>query len=109
MKQTQKFVVDVTISQIYGSDKGKVLGYARVIGTGYWDKNYQEDWDNQECELDSIASFDIDDVILKVGTKEQNVTLAYRACKDLGDTFAENIDKATLGHMQYLFCDTHHY
>lgn len=88
---------------MYGSYKGKVLGYAQVKGIGYWHEAYQEDWDNQQCDLEDIASFDVESVLLQANGTEQDATLAYRMGKTLGDTLAECIDNGTLAHMEYLF------
>jgi hypothetical protein len=109
-KQSKRFTVDVTLSKQYGSDKGKVIGYARVSGVGYWDKNYQTDWDAKDCELEDIASFDVESVLLKVGTTEENGRLAYDIDKALGGDFHEAIDNPVLAHMEYLFsehCEKH--
>lgn len=102
-KISRKFIVNVTISHLYGSNKGKVLGYAQVKGIGYWHEAYQEDWDNQQCDLDDIASFDVESVLLQANGVDQEATLAYRMGKVLNDTLAECIDNGTLAHMEYLF------
>ena len=109
-KQEKKFTVDVTLSKMYGSDKGKVIGYARVSGVGYWDKNYQPDWDNKDCELEDIASFDIDNVLFLIGSTCESGKIAYDLSKQFGDSLADAIDAPVLAHMEYIFsehCEKH--
>ena len=101
-KQSKRFTFDTPIINKFGNDKS-VIAYARISGIGYWDSNYIEDWANQECDLDSIASFDIEDITLKIGDREEPAMLAYRISKKLSDTFEDVIDDATLAHMEYLF------
>lgn len=98
-KKQRRFSVSVTISDY----KGKVIDYALVKGIGYWHESYIQDWQNKDCELEDIASFDIEQVILH--STQKDITGAYRVCKQLSDSLADCIDKGTLAHMEYLFSD----
>lgn len=103
MKKQEKFQFETPIIEPYGVNKGKVYGYARVAGIGYWNEAYQKDWDNQDCELEDIASFDIENVLLLVNGITEEATQAYRVSHKLGDSMAELIETATLAHMEYVF------
>lgn len=74
-----------------------------ISGIGYWLDKYQKDWDNNDCELEDIASFDIEDVSCGIE--------AYRIDKEIQGDLSYQIDKATLAHMEYVFseyCEQRH-
>ncbi len=102
MKHTKLFTFDTSIIDKYAKTP-TTLGYARITGIGYWYSVNQADYDNGECNLEDIASFDIESVRLLVGGKEQDSTLAYRISNTMGDSFADRINEATLAHMGYVF------
>lgn len=102
MKKAKKFTFDTPIM-----DGAKVIAYARISGIGYWHNAYVKDWANQECELEDIASFDIEQVIVKYNCKEQDITLAYGISKDMRDNLADAIEKPTLAHMELIFSDAY--
>lgn len=68
-----------------------------VTGIGYWNDKYQQDWDNNDCSLEDIASYDIEHV--SIGTD------AYKCDKAIQGDLSYQIDKATLAHMEYLFSE----
>jgi len=96
MKKSLRFTVSTPINNKYGSDKGKLLGYAQIEAIGYWNTEDKE-WDAD------YATFDIEKVTIQVDGKEQDATMAYRISRKLSDTFADIIDGATISHCEYMF------
>jgi hypothetical protein len=102
-KIVKKFTVDIALSEKYGSNANKVIGYARIEGIGYQNNAYLQDWQNQECVAEDIFSFDIEKVTIKVGTECQDSTLAYRLSRDCRGDLADMIHPPVLAHMEYIF------
>lgn len=74
-----------------------------ITGIGYWNDKYQQDWDNNDCELEDIADYDIEDISFGME--------AYRIDKGIQGDLSYQIDKATLAHMEYVFseyCEQRH-
>lgn len=101
-KQTKQFVFDTPIVNDY---KGaKHVGYARIFGKGYYHPNSHEAIEADD-DVEALFTFDVEQVLTKYNGNEQDSTNAYRIAKDLSDTFADIIEKATMAHMSYLFQD----
>lgn len=105
MKNTKKFTIDTPIIEQYGSRKGKLIGYARVTGIGYYyERNHadcKEDDDN-----DSLFDCDIECVSATTNAMQmcfKDVTEAYKISSELGDTFAEICNKAALAHVAKMY------
>lgn len=106
-KITKTFTVDIALSEKYGKNAGKVLGYAQIEGIGYQNNAYLDDFKNRECEPEDIFSFDINKVTIKIGTECQDSTLAYRLSRDCRGDLAEMIHPPVLAHMEYIFSEAY--
>lgn len=102
-KLSRKFVFDTPVQITgYAGKKPHLFCYARVEGIGYYFPNSHGD-NEQEDDAESLYDFDVEKVLLKFGTEEQDGTLVYRISKAFKDSFCDAIDKPALAHMEYLF------
>lgn len=98
MKHSKSFELPVIVKTKYGSDKGKLIGYARVTGKAYYYDQRHAD-DKHDDDNESLFDFDIDTVMIGA----DNVTEAYRWSNQLSDTFADIINDACQDHAAFIF------
>jgi len=86
-----KITVDLDFEMpIYDTYKGKkLLGYARIVGVGYWN-SYNEEWDSD------YVDFDIESITIN----GKDCTPLYHMAKELSDSIADKINEGICDDIQ---------